>query len=163
MHNDLNTNQFIVFGVSNHLLALPIADIVQVVNFPPQSDEELNHAGLIRLGNHIIRLVDLHWLDNSGDGFQPSAPPPFLVITKGLQGGFCGIPVYEPPDLIEISPGTIQILPQSERQIGVLKIASHAAVISWQNVTKTIFLLDIPRMVTIAPPDPNLLPSKFMS
>lgn len=163
MYNDLNKDQFIIFGVLNYLFALPISDIVQVVNFPPQSGEELNHAGLIRLGNHIIRLVDLHWLDNSTDGYRPSAPPSFLVITQGLQEGFCGIPVFEPPDLIEISPEQIQILPQSERQFGVLKIASHAAVISWQGVTKTIFLLDIPRMVTIAPPDPNLLPSEFIS
>jgi hypothetical protein len=40
----------------------------------------------------------------------------------------------------------MQILPQSARQSSVFKMVSHAAVVSHEDVTTTIFVLDMKRV-----------------
>ncbi|NJP08750.1 MAG: chemotaxis protein CheW [Leptolyngbyaceae cyanobacterium RU_5_1] len=161
MYNESNTEPFIAFRIANYLFALPIKDVLQVVNCPPQTSHELNQVGLIQLGYHMIKVVDLHQQCTSGDFSQVPGSQPFLVITQDLQGTFCGILIYEPPDLIEVSPETLRSLPQSERQFGVLKIATHAAVLSWKEVTTTIFLLDMQQVLTVTPTGSHFLPAKI--
>jgi chemotaxis signal transduction protein len=153
MHNESNLEQFIVFKVANYFFALPIRDVLQVVSCPPQTSHELNELGVVQLGHHMIKVVDLHQQCNPGSFSQLLGSHLYLVIMQNLQGEFCGIPIYAPPDLLEFPLEKMRSLPQSEGQLGVLKIASHAAVLSWNEVSTTVFLLDMQRVLNVTSVD----------
>jgi purine-binding chemotaxis protein CheW len=72
-----------------------------------------------------------------------------------MQGEICAIPVSEPPNLIELPLGMMQLLPQSHS--GLLRIASHAAAVTQDELTATLFLLDIKRILA---PSPVLSPKE---
>jgi chemotaxis signal transduction protein len=143
--------KFITFTIANYSLALPIAEVLQVVQSPFSSDDELSQMGMVQLGRHTIRVLDLPQqlgLENSGQLCQP-----FLLITQSSAQEFSAIPVSEPPSLMELPLETWQSLPRSNQSSGLLKIASYAAVIAQEAATTTIFLLDLNRIlnaITIA-------------
>jgi purine-binding chemotaxis protein CheW len=56
--------------------------------------------------------------------------------------------VDEPPNLVELPLDILRRLPKSQIQgNGVLEMVSHAAVLSQENVTTTIFLLDVKQVL----------------
>ncbi len=160
MYSESNVEQLIVFRVASYLFALPVKEVLQVVNCPPQTSYEVSQLGLVQLGQHMIKVVDLHRQCNSGNFSQLLNGQLFLVITRNPQGGFCGIPVCEPPDLIELPSDRLRSLPPSEQPFGVLQIVSRVAVLTQRSVTTTIFLLDMQQALTANLPDSQLLPSE---
>lgn len=141
MDNESKVSKFIVFQIGENLIALLVSDVIKVVDCYAIATRQTK-MGVVQLGKHIIKLLDLHELLSS------SVPSPsnqsILVITQNSQGELCGISVDEPPDLLELPREIFRSLPQSFRYDKPgNKIFSHAAVLSHQEVTKTIFLLDI--------------------
>lgn len=137
MHEDSKVGKFIVLKIADYLLALPISDVLKVVNCSAVADRGLRTLGVVQLGHHMIRILDLH---------LPELPDnqPFLVITRNLKGELWGIAVDEPPNLLELPLEMMRSLPSSDRQgKGILEMVSHAASISQGEVTTTIFLLDL--------------------
>jgi len=65
-----------------------------------------------------------------------------IVIARVLEGELCGIVVDEPPILMQLPEESIQPLPKSHPQSGLLTFASHVAVLP-QEPRFTIFLLDL--------------------
>ncbi|KAM3095104.1 chemotaxis protein CheW [Phormidesmis sp. 146-35] len=156
MQDGLKAEKFIAFTVADYCLALPIAEVLQVVKYPFSTNHELSKMGLVQLGQHTIRVLDLHQqlgLENSGQLSRP-----FLLITQNSSKEFNAIPVGEPPSLVEFPRERMQRLPLSNQQSGLLAIASHAAVISPEEATTTIFLLDINRILNAF--TPSLLPGQ---
>jgi chemotaxis signal transduction protein len=137
--------KFIVFAIAEYHLALPFEYIVQVINYPAQVNPEINKLGLIHLGSHTIRLVNFSQQfplpESLPESSQLSRTPLFLVIARDLQGAICGIPVDQPPDLIEIPAERMQLLPQSDRYPMAIQAASHVAIVSQGKDVTTIFLL----------------------
>ena len=173
MHHESNAAKFIVFKIADYLLALPIGDVLKVVKCSSVASRGLRTMGLVEIGRHTIRVLDLH-LHLSvetrnfaslqiGDLPQGNANQPFLVITRDQEGELCGISVDEPPDLLELPHQMMRSLPKSDRHgKGVLEMVSHAAVVSQKDVTTTIFLLDLNRVLNTAINDfhpPALKPS----
>lgn len=149
MYNDLNVNKFIVFKVADYLLGLALNDVLKVVNCSVTTSKRLTRVGLIQIGKHMIKILDLHQQLNSGSLPQLSENPPFLVITYDSQEELCGIMVDEPPDLVELGKESIRPFPKSERyDRPAIDIVSHVAVIDNKEDTKTIFLLDLKRLKT---------------
>ncbi len=146
--NELKPEKWLVFTVAEYSLALPIAQVLQVVNNPSVTRELLNKIGLVQIGRHVIRLLDLHRQIAVENESVPETRP-FLIITRDLSGSLCAIPVSEPPTLIEVAPEMMQLLPQSHPRSRMAKIASHAATIDdaeatvQAGVAGTVFLLDI--------------------
>jgi purine-binding chemotaxis protein CheW len=161
MYNESSVEPFIIFRIAAYLFALPIGDVLQVVNYPAQVSHELSQLGMIQLGHHMIKVVDLHRFFNSEGFSQVPGSQSFLVITRDPQGEFCGIPVDEPPDLIEFSPEKLRSLSQDERQFGVAKLASHVIVLSWKEVSTTIFRLDLQRALITTSTGSHFLPAKL--
>ncbi len=150
MHYESKTDKFIVFKVADFLLALSINDVLKVVNCPPAVNKGLKTMGLVQLGCHTIRVLDLHQ-QLSLDGLSElSDQPPFLVITRTREAELYAISVNEPPDLVELPMEMMQSLPKSDRQSTALRIVSHAAVVSQGEVPMTIFLLDMKRVTNTA-------------
>jgi chemotaxis signal transduction protein len=153
-NTELQPRKFVVFTIAGYRLALPIEHVVRVINYSAQINPELNKLGLLQIGSHTIRLVNFsqqvplpenfseNLTENLAGNLQLSRTPPFLMIARDLQGAICGIPLDQPPDLIEIPIEKIQLLPQSDRHPAALQTASHVAIISQdKDVTTTIFLL----------------------
>lgn len=145
-HSELKTEKWIVFSVADYAFALPIGAVLQIVN-RPETNHELRKAGLVPMGRYMIPLLDLHRQLQQHDGVSPSEDQPFLLITGRSPGEFCAIPVSEPPNLVEFSLEQVQVLPQPNGQSGPLSIARYAVTVSLNEVTTTIFLLDLNRML----------------
>jgi chemotaxis signal transduction protein len=147
MHNESTViDKFIVFKIADCLLGLPMSDVLKVVNCPSVDNGGMKAMGLVQLGRHTIRVLDLH--QQLGSKALPPSPKnqPFLVISRSLQGELVGISVDEPPNLMELPRESLRSIPHSERHSGGLGLVSHAAVISQKEVTTTILLLDLKRV-----------------
>ncbi|MEQ9669041.1 chemotaxis protein CheW [Coleofasciculus sp. G2-EDA-02] len=148
MNMNHELEKYIVFKISDCLMSLPMDNVLKVINTPPTASG-WNAMGLIQIGNHTIRIVDLHQqlnADRDSPSLVSTVPDhqSFLVITRPLARELCGIIVDEPPNLVELSPDMIHQLPQSNRQ---LQMVSHAAIISDEEVTTTIFMLDLQQLL----------------
>lgn len=149
MNTELDMNKFIVFKIAEYLLALPISHVLKVINCASLINKGLGLIGVVQLGNHTIQVLDLH---EQLAGTQNLLPTDnllnnqlFLVITRTPQGELWGILVDEPPNLVELDSDMMRSLPHSSNQKSALKFMSHAAVITQENITTTIFLLDLER------------------
>ncbi|MGJ5673105.1 MAG: chemotaxis protein CheW [Nostochopsis sp.] len=143
IQNQSQPEKFITFTVADYHLALPSKAVLKVVTCPLGDHHKLNKIGLIEVGRHIIRVLDMHqYLGIEGIHQLPKSQS-FLLITPISQAELCGILIYEPPDLIELPLEFMQPLSQSYYQSNLLEIVSHAVVVSQEKGTKSIFLLDL--------------------
>jgi purine-binding chemotaxis protein CheW len=148
MYDDSKIGKFIVFKIADYHLALPMSDVIKVVNCSPMVSNGLQKMGVIQLGHHMIRVVDLHEQLSSGGSDHLPNDPPFLVIIRGSGGELCGIPVEKPPNLVELPLEMMRSFPKSDQyDKPALNLVSHAAVVSQENVTTTIFLLDVKQVL----------------
>ncbi|NMG10870.1 chemotaxis protein CheW [Brasilonema sp. UFV-L1] len=146
-NNESELHKFIVFTIADYLLALPMSHVVKVVNLSPTDSKRLPKMGLLQIGKYMIRILDLH--QHSGLDAYPhsSEHPSFLVLTHDSQRELYGILVDEPPDIVELSKETIRPLPKfSHHTKPLTEMVSHVAILSQQEVIKTIFLLDLQRI-----------------
>jgi purine-binding chemotaxis protein CheW len=147
MNHESQVSKFIVFKITDYLLALPLSNVLKVVNYSVVGEQTgtplLRTMGIVQLGKHTIRLLKLQQYLSSDGLPQIPLKQPFLLIVQIAMGELCGIWLEEPPNLLELHNETLRIIPKSERQSGALEIISHAAVLSENNVTTTIFLLDL--------------------
>ncbi|MEM7594622.1 MAG: chemotaxis protein CheW, partial [Cyanobacteria bacterium P01_A01_bin.83] len=58
-----------------------------------------------------------------------------------------GIFVAQAPNLIDVPQSQIRILPNSYRHADTLEIASHVAIIDQGETSKTIFILDLAKLI----------------
>lgn len=149
MSNEPEIGKFIVFMIADYLVALPMVTVLKVVNCPPELNGNLRSAGLVQMGQHSIAVLDLHQKFTSSQVPQLNRSP-FLVITQIVRGELCGIPVDEPPNIVDLPRDSIRALPKSYHQIGPLNldIFSHVAVLSEEEKTFMIFLLDLNRVLS---------------
>jgi chemotaxis signal transduction protein len=127
-------------------MALSLDNVLRVIQYSPRQREQLNALGLTQIGRYTIKILDLHQSLGFKQTDRAAEDPVFLVITHSPQGHLYGIPVYLPPDLIEIPLRLMQLLPLQDHLSNILSMASHAAVISENEVTTTVFLLDLKRV-----------------
>lgn len=148
MQDESNTGKFIVFKVADFLLALPIDEVLKVVKYASVANKNLSAMGVIQVGKHAIKLLDLHLPPLSSND---SPHRPFLVIARGGSGELCGIAVDEPPNLVELPLELMRSLPPSDRYgKRALEWVSHVAVLPQDGGTATVFLLDLKRVTTAA-------------
>ncbi|MEC4818980.1 MAG: chemotaxis protein CheW [Scytonema sp. PMC 1069.18] len=151
MNEEFNSDKFIVFKVANHLLALPIHQVIKVVNRSEIKINKFTTMGLIQIGRHMIKLLDLHQQLNTESLSHASNPQSFLVITYDAQRELCGVLVDEPPDLMELPPEIVQPLPKSDNYSKfAIEMVSHVAVLTQKNLTQTIFLLNFQHTTVIS-------------
>lgn len=161
MHDETNVDKFIVFKITDYLLALPISDVLKVVNCPSGASRGLRTMGVVQLGQHMIKVLDLHEQSSTGGLPESLRNQSFLLITRDRQGELCGILVDEPPNLLELPLEMMRSLPASTRHSHPLfEMVSHAAVVSQDEVTTTIFLLDLKRLSNTAINDSHPLALK---
>ncbi|HEY9904295.1 MAG TPA: hypothetical protein V6D43_17980, partial [Candidatus Sericytochromatia bacterium] len=60
MHDDSEVGKFIVFKIADYLMALPISEVLKVVNCSSITSRELRTMGVVQLGRQMIRILDWH-------------------------------------------------------------------------------------------------------
>jgi purine-binding chemotaxis protein CheW len=146
-----NLIKLIVFPVAQYHFALPIEQVLRVMSNPAMAQSSLAQnslyeLGLIRMNHHLIKVIDLQRQLHSEPDF-PSQPQPILVITHNGQGNLYGIPVRQPPDLLEVSPTQIQPLPTPTAYSSLPEIISSALVMPSQAAASVTFLLNLRRVL----------------
>jgi chemotaxis signal transduction protein len=133
--------KLIVFEVTDYLFAFPLQVVTQVITCPPIVSTTQTGLGLVNLGPQSISVVDLEQeLARQSTSFR-SMPQRFLILTKTRAGETFGIPIRQPPVLMEVLRASIQSLPISYRQTNPLGIASHMVVLPETEGSLKIFVL----------------------
>lgn len=146
MHDDSELEKLVVFAIANYYLALPIDQVLRVINYPLDASKSLEKMGLIQCGRYTIRVVDLFQQFQLEASYSTQSFP-FLMLIRGLNQELCGIPVCTPPDVIEISLKALQPLEWSLSTSSLLEAVSHTAVIKQENETRSILLIDLHRVL----------------
>ncbi|WP_416673705.1 chemotaxis protein CheW [Egbenema bharatensis] len=155
MPNDANPIKLIVFSIATYRFALPLDQVLRVVNYPNPADNPLQSIGLIHLGRHVVKVLNLHQLISVGHSTDPAKPPAleppsFLLLLASPHGELYGIPLDHPPDVVECTATQIQRLPQSHHPSHAIERLSHAVIHSAESPhspspsrsTALVFLLD---------------------
>lgn len=94
MNNSDEVGKFVVFKIANYFLALPITTVVKAIDYPPGNNEAIASAGLVQIGQHMLKLLNLHQIASDT---SKTSHAPFLVITQPNRNELYAIPVEEPP------------------------------------------------------------------
>jgi purine-binding chemotaxis protein CheW len=155
MLNEPESIKLIVFSIANYQFALPIHQVLRVVNYPT-IDHTLQTAGLVQLGRHFVKVLDLYPFLKVDRSIQLDEPPLFLLILANSHGEFYGIGINQPPDVMECTAAQIQRLPKSHALTHSIEQVSYA-VIPGETGGSPLFLLN-PQSL-LHPPQSNSLPS----
>jgi purine-binding chemotaxis protein CheW len=140
---ETETLRVIIFTVGDYQLALPLATVLKVMNCPPVISSSFKSLGLIYIGQAAIKLINFHAKLDPGKSKHPETEGRFLIILQPRLGELWGIPIDNPPNLIELPLTTFRVIPKSHCQDSLLGLASHVAIMSQEEMTSTIFLLDL--------------------
>ena len=162
LNQDSDAQKFIAFPVADRSLALPLRSVLRVLRHDADNhNHELNTLGLLQIGRHTIRVLNMHqWLTPA---FSPQdAPPaPFLIVARSAEWEPFGIWADGLPDMVDLSPDVLRSLPPSAGILSsFLQLISHTAVVPQAGGTKTIFLLDIPQVLKAPIPEATALSSQ---
>ena len=145
--NTSETEKFITFEVAGYWFVLPITAILKIVNCPPPSQGGTIGIGLVQLGSHTIRLLNLHReLSYGAKTVTESVSDnraPFLVVVRDPQKELWGIPLHEPPDLVELPLTMFKPVSLETPFDHKTNWISHMAIASTQNSDRTLLLLDV--------------------
>ncbi|MDV3348964.1 chemotaxis protein CheW [Leptothoe sp. LEGE 181152] len=143
-NNTPEIERFITFDVGGYWFALPMMSILKIVNCPPPTQGGTVGIGLVQLGSHTVRLLNLHREVGKTAEASPDHAP-FLVVVRTPQKELWGIALDEPPDLIEL-PLTlfkpVSLEPPFDHKTNWI---SHMAIVSEKDKDsdRTLLLLDV--------------------
>lgn len=149
LNTSATTNSLIklmVFEIGKLTLALPILQVQKVVKQNKVHGSGLSHVNLTHLAEQEVAIVDLHQ-KLFGVSLTQAEATGYFIISKNIAGEPLGIVVSQAPTLIDVSVEQIRVLPDSYRRADTLGIASHVAIISQNDATSTIFILDLSRLI----------------
>ena len=160
--------QYVTFGLGDYLFALPSTAILKVVATPPPDQGGLVSMGLVQLGPYSIQIVDLAKLfpgkkanDMSSERHsvpmpegkaiaqaasqhtRPDQNPPFLIVLQSPDRILWGIPVYAPPDLIDIPDYALHAVPADKSSVHSLRWVSHIVNYSLGEKKHTLLVLNL--------------------
>lgn len=138
--------KLLVFEMGKLTLALPILQVQKVVKQIEVYGSGLSHVNLAHFPEQEIAIVDLHQ-KLFGISLTQSESSGYLIISKNIIDEPLGIAVSQAPTLMDISLEQIRLIPDTYRRADTLEIASHVTVISQKDAVKTIFILDLTRLV----------------
>jgi purine-binding chemotaxis protein CheW len=141
--------KLLVFEIGKLTLALPILQVQKIVKQSEVHGSGLSHVNLTHLPEQEIAIVDLHQklFGSSLPTAKSSEFSGYFIISRNLTGEPLGIAVSQAPTLLDVPLEQIRQLPEAYRRADTLEIASHVAVIPQETTPRTIFILDLTRLV----------------
>lgn len=146
------TIRVVAFPLGALNLALRVESVERVLNNVPIYSSGLNSFGVTHLGDREITVLDLQQqLFHTATlvpGEGKAAPlSPYLVVIQNSAGEAYGVPIQTPPALTEIPVDAVRVLPASYRRSDTLGIASHVAQVKGDAGPRTVFMLDVDRVI----------------
>ncbi len=138
--------KLLVFEVGKLTLALPILQVQKIVKQNEVHGSGLSHVNLSHLAEEEIAIVDLHQ-KLFGVSLTNQGTTGYFIITKDIAGEPLGIVLQQPPTLVDVTVDRIRLIPNSYRRADTLEIASHVTVIPQAETTRTVFILDLTRLI----------------
>ncbi|MFM2312738.1 MAG: hypothetical protein RLZZ04_2014 [Cyanobacteriota bacterium] len=141
--------KLLVFEIGKLTLALPILQVQKIVKQSEVHGSGLSHVNLTHLPEQEIAIVDLHQklFGSSLPTTTSSEFSGYFIISRNLTGESLGIAVSQAPTLLDVPLEQIRQLPEAYRRADTLEIASHVTVIPQETTPRTIFILDLTRLV----------------
>ncbi|NJK64265.1 MAG: hypothetical protein HC921_17645 [Synechococcaceae cyanobacterium SM2_3_1] len=133
----------LAFPLRGQVMAVPLAAVVKLVNCPVSLQTDENEVGLLPWGDHQITVLNLYTRLATSSEAATSPRRPFLLILQAPHQDLYGIPVTEPPALLNLPASSIRPLPQAYRQAMPLPLASYVAVLPRGEISVTLLLLDL--------------------
>ncbi|NEQ50035.1 MAG: chemotaxis protein CheW [Leptolyngbya sp. SIO3F4] len=131
--------RLVVMSLGKITFGCRIETVYKVVRCPQNHSSELGLVGMTHLDGQAVIVVDLHHqlfqVSNSDDHG-------YFVIIKSKTSALIAIPVTTSPSLIDVPQEDFKILPNSYRHTKTLHFASHVAIVSNEDETLTVFVLD---------------------
>ncbi|MEC4868559.1 MAG: hypothetical protein SAJ11_20990 [Jaaginema sp. PMC 1078.18] len=130
---DTETQNVILFNLDRYWLALPVAAVLKVVNFPSHFRTALQQIGVVHLGDtqesldtpaKAIALLDLHSLETQS---TKATVGHFLMVVRLSDRQLIGIPLDEPPSLPAIPTPHLCPLATPQPHHRLLHPVSHVA------------------------------------
>ncbi|NEQ51577.1 MAG: chemotaxis protein CheW [Leptolyngbya sp. SIO3F4] len=135
--------KLVTFKIASHWFALPMANVLKIVNCPSPSKGSVILFGVVQLGNHTIQLLDLYGTFGLGTNAKPPVQPQFLLVLRMHKKTLWGIVLEAPPDLIELPLDLLKSISVDQRFVPRKQWISHIAVVSEQTIKRTLLLLDL--------------------
>ncbi len=133
----------LAFPLRGQVVAVPMAAVVKLVTCPASLQTDENEVSLLHWRDHQITVLNLY--SKLTPSSAETTPPkrPFILILQAPHQDLYGIPITEPPALLNLPASTIRPLPQAYRQAMPLPLASYVAVLPRGEISVTILLLDL--------------------
>ncbi|MEM9905864.1 MAG: chemotaxis protein CheW [Cyanobacteria bacterium P01_D01_bin.44] len=141
--NTAKIERFITFKVADHWFALPLGNVLKVVNCPPSDQGGLITLGMVKLGAHTIQLLDLSKIFGLRADVAAPSKASFLLVLRSTQKTLWGIALETPPDLLELPLTALQPVSADDRFVSRCPWISHMAVVSAQGGSRTLSRLDL--------------------
>lgn len=142
-----STLKLVVFPIGQLNVAFSINFVQKVIKYTHIYSSGLTEMGITHLDNQEITVIDLYQRLYKKPFISQDDQEGYLVIAKNSAGETFAIVSLETPTLIDVLVSEIRLLPESYRKVDTLEIASHVTVISNENQSLTVFLLDVDRLV----------------
>lgn len=149
------TCKAIIMKIAGHLLAIPVSTVFKIIRSSSYNSSNVGTNKLVHLEEQTLPIINLHELltkvkpsNNLEDRNRSSTDDEFLVLVKSNQGNLSAIVVDEPPTLMNLPLENVYLLPANE-QNNINNIASHIAVVPFEQSNITIFLLDIEQALVV--------------
>lgn len=138
--------KLLVFEIGKLTLALPILQVKKVIRQQEVFGSGMSHVNLTHLNESAVTIVDLH-LRLFGKSLTQSESAGYFILSQSQAGETLGIVVPQSPSLVDVALEKVRLLPESYRQADTLAIASHVTVLTHDDTTTTIFILDLTRLM----------------
>ena len=134
----LDKRKYITFSLHGYLFALLSQDVLKIVVAPSKERGTMLDIGLVQLAQYSIQILELPELlkldseANSTEGLKLGEDVAdstvdslsFLIILQPAKE-LWGIVVNQPPDLLNILPNQLKLVPTTKRIAGALRGISH--------------------------------------
>ena len=135
--------KIITFKAADHWFALPMDTVLKIVNCPSPDKGGIVNLGMVQLGAHTIHLLDLYSTFGCGTNATHPNQAPFLLVLRSTQQKLWGFALENAPDLLDIPHTIFKSVSTDKRFTSKKQWISHVAVISEQNINRTLLLLDL--------------------
>ena len=135
--------RLITFTLGDYWIGIPMASVLRVVNCPPPDRGGNLNIGVVQLGEHTVRLLNLRSQMALPDVASPNEEMPFLLVIWGLQQSLWGIALDKPPELLELPADLFKPVESDKRLSAKLQWFSHIAAVTDNEMSGTLMVLDL--------------------
>lgn len=138
--------KYITFQIASYWYVIPTSAVLKILHCPPVTEGKVIDLGIIQLGPHTIRLIDINQIFEHNKEHTISKEPLFLLVFRYQENTFFGITLSAPPDLIDLTPNILKSVSLQNRFNFHNPWISHVGVTTIEDDNRTLLELDLERI-----------------